>query len=698
MIALIFALLAGWGSYDSALMDIPVRSFASFDYNFEVIDRWPYGSGFSVFLDEGILFYTNGAVLQIGEIDAEGKVSWLSELVFPGLAYTMVRSEDRLYVAIDDQGVAVVDISFLDDPQQINLFPTGGRVFGLEVRGDTLYTAMGSEGLEIYDCRDAFDPEFIGSLSGFNLRSLSLQNDMLYATDVSKGLLVLDVSDPINPVAIGELGLTGQHYGLALDTLRDKAVVCSFDGGMHIVDVSSPYDPVLFASIPIFGAWKVDLDDTLAYVVSWDDSLHIINISSGEVIGGLGFDTLGVTGVTGVWPYDVSVEGDYGAVAGFLGSWWVFDCTDPLNPSITDSVVLGGSSEVVAANESWIVLGMLGGRLAFFSKDDSLVPAHFLSTRDWPRDLDVRANTLYVAESWAGLGIYDMADPVGGVELISCLELDGVHVWSLAVELPFVYLASGDSGLIVVDLSDPAAPTEAARINLGARALSLLKSGDTVYVGFEESGIAVVDVSVPDFPFFLETKPTAGGVLDMALQDSLLFIAQATAGAAIYDMEGWDLLSTIPTGHVTFSLALEGNKLFLAEGALGISAYDIGDPASPHRVGTLNTGGEARDIVSLGDTILVADGYDGLLRVLFLGLGAEESLPLPASGIEVWPNPFTSTLYFNRSVQAQLYDASGRLQAGIRGARFDASRLHPGVYFIRGKNWYYKVVKAPSSR
>ena len=698
MITLLLSLIASWGQGSYEVPDMPVTPFTSSDYNFEVIDRWPYGSGFSVFLDEGILFYTNGAVLQIGEISSSGEVFWLSEIIFPGMAYTCIKSNSRLYVAIDDRGVAIVDVLSLNDPQLLNLFSTGGRVFGLEVRGDTLYTAMGSEGLEIYDCRDAFDPEFIGSLSGFNLRSLSLQEDILYATDVSKGLLVLDISDPTNPVAIGELGLTGQHYGLALDTSRNQALVCSFDGGLHAVSVLNPFEPVLLSTLPITGAWAIDLDSVYAYVVSWDDSLHIINISSGEGIGGLGFDTLGVTGV---WPYDVSIAGDYGAVAGFLGSWWLFDCTDSLNPSITDSVVLGGSSEVVAADESWIVLGMLGGRLAFFSKDDSLVPAHLLSTRDWPRDIKIRGDTLYVAESWGGLALYSMPDPAGQsdeVTLISRLALDGVHVWALAVDSCFAYLASGDSGLIVVDLSDPAAPTEAARINLGARALSIFKSGDTVYVGFEESGIALIDVRVPASPLLLGAKPTAGGVLDMALRDSLLFIAQATAGAAIYDMEGWNLLSTIPTGHVTFSLALEGNKLFLAEGALGISVYDIRNPASPHRVGTLNTGGEARDIVSLGDTLLVADGYDGLLSVLFLGLGLDESSALPASVLEVWPNPFSSVLYFSRPVQARLYDASGRLQVGIRGTRFDASRLPTGVYFIRGKNWYYKVVKAPSSR
>ncbi|TET21832.1 MAG: hypothetical protein E3J71_08310 [Candidatus Stahlbacteria bacterium] len=697
MITLLLSLLASWGQGLYEVPDMPVTPFTSSDYNFEVLDHWPYGSGFSVLRDSDYLFYTNGAVLQIGEVNSSGEVSWFSELRFSGMAYTMVRFEDRLYVAIDDQGVAIVDISLLDDPQLINLFPAGGRVFGLEVRGDTLYTAMGSEGLEIYDCRNPSNPQLLGSLFGFNLRSLELYGDLLYATDVSTGLLVLDVSDPTNPVAIGELGLTGQHYGLALDSLRDKAVVCSFDGGMHVVDVSMPYDPVLFASIPIFVAWDVDLDDTLAYVASWDDSLHIINILSGEGIGGLGFDTLGVTGV---WPYDVSVEGDYGAVAGFLGSWWVFEVSDPENPFVTDGEARGGVSDVVVANDRWIVLGMHGSKLVFFERSDSLIPVGSISSADWPRDLEIRGDTLYVAESWAGLGLYHMDDPVSGVNLISRLSMDGVHVWALEVDSSFAYLACGDSGLIVVDLSNPSFPSEAARIHLDARALSVFKRGDTAYVGFEESGIGLVDVSVPDSPFFLETKPTAGGVLDMALQDSLLFVAQATEGAAIYDISGldWQLLSTIPTEHVNFSLVLEAGNLFLAHGAAGIYAYDVANPSFPHLVGSLNTGGESRDIASLGDTLLVADGYDGLLRVLFLGLGIDESSALPASVLDVWPNPFSSVLYFSRPVQARLYDASGRLQANIHGARFDASELLAGVYFIRGKNWYCKVVKAPSSR
>jgi hypothetical protein len=695
VIVLIFALLAGWGSHDSALMDIPVRSFASFDYNFEVIDHWPYGSGFSVLRDGDYLFYTNGAVLQIGEVSSSGEVFWLSEIIFPGMAYTCVKSNSRLYVAVDDRGVAIVDVLSLNDPQLLNLFSTGGRVFGLEVREDTLYTATGSEGLEIYDCRDVLNPELLGSLSGFNLRSLVSCEGLLYATDVSKGLLVLDVSDPANPVAIGEADLTGQHYGLALDTSRNQALVCSFDGGLNIVDITDPFSPTLYSKIPIAGAWDIDMQDSFAYVISWDDSVHIVDLVSHNEITSLGF------GEVGVWPYDISVEGNYAALAGYLGSWWLFDVSDPLNLFFTDTAILGGYSEAITADENWIVLGLLSGRLAFFPRNDSLLPTGFFPTSDWPRDLEIHAGTLYVAEGWEGFALYSMPYPLGQsdeVSLISRLAFEGVHVWALEVDSSFAYLASGDSGLIVVDLSNPTSPSEVTRISFDARALSILKSGYILYVGFEESGIAVVDVSVPDSPLLLGIRTTAGGVLDMILKDSVFFVAQATEGAAIYEAGEWRLLSTIPTQHVTFSLALEEDNLFLAEGAAGISAYNISNPTFPHRVGSLNTGGESRDMITFDDTLILADGYDGVIKMVFLGLGIEEHFPVPTSAIQVWPNPFSSMLWFSRSVEARLYDGSGRLQGDIRGTRFDASGLLPGVYFIRGKNWYCKVVKTPPSR
>jgi hypothetical protein len=684
MIVLLLSLLAPWGMGD--IPDFPSTPFHSPDYNFEVLDHWPYGSGTSVLIDDDILYYTNGAVLEIGEVSSAGQITWLSELRFSGWTYTMDQWGDRLYVAVDDQGIAIVDVSSLDSPQLLNLFPTAGRVFGLEVRSDTVYAAMGSEGLEIYDCRISTNPQLLGTLSGFNFRSLRLQDSLLFATEVAEGLLVFDVSDPTMPFSVGELSLTGQHYGLALDRSREVAVVCSFDGGLHLVDVSVPNDPVLDTTIQIFLAWAVDLGDSLAYVATWNDSVHVIDLASHEEVGSFGF------GEVDVVPYDISLGNDYGALAGYLGSWWVFDIADPSSPLITDYDVRGGYCEVVATSQDWIVIGRHGGKLEFFPTGDSLIPTRWTSTADWPRDLEIHNDTLYVAEGWEGLVFYDISG-ADEVNLISRLAFDSAHVWALEVDSGFAYLACGKSGLIVVDLSDPVNPSEVARLAFGVRALSILKDGDTVFVGLEGSGIQLVDVSDPEIPGLLNLNPTAGTVLDMLVRDSLLYTAQAPEGAVIYVLSDWRVLSSLPSEHFTFSLDLSNDVLFIADGAAGIFAYDVSNPGHPHRLGSLNTCGEARDIVSVGDTLLIADGYDGFMKVLFLNLGVKESAPSLICAIEIWPNPVVSTLHFSRSVDAALYDALGRLKAQAHGDCLDVSCLRQGVYFLKGVGWSQKIVK-----
>ncbi len=695
----LYLILAVWGggystsaTWGEGYCDMPASSLSTTDYNFKVLDRWPYGSGFSVLLDSNILYYTNGAVLQIGRLNAQGKVSWLSELIFPGLAYTLARWENRLYVAVDDQGIAIIDISSPDAPKEIKLFPTGGRTFGLEVRGDTVYGALGNAGLEIYDCSDGSNPKLLGTLTGFNLRSLSLYEGRIFATDASIGLITIDVSNPSSPSLIKSLKLPGQHYGLALDTLSDKAWICSFDGGLHIVDISNPASPGLASTIPIFVAWAVDIVPPYAYVVTWNDSLHIIGLDTYDEISSTNLYNLDSAGI---WAYDVSCSQGFGAVAGFSGSWWVFDNSDPSNPDIKDGQARGGLSDVVSVSERWIVLGMQGSKIAIFERGDPLSPKVTFSTKDWPRDAAIINDTLYIAESWSGLSLYDISDPLSGVELISRFNPEQVHVWGLALDSPYAYLACGDSGLIIAEVSDPKEIKRVSSIAFGVRAFTVSLYGETLYMGLEDASVAEVNVSNPAEPLVVARHTVSGVVTDIIREDSIIYLAEFDRGLGIYGLSGiqWTRLSLTPTRHVAFSMDLVGNTLFLAEGSEGISAFDISDPYLPHLVGRLNTGGEARALVVVLDTVILADGYDGLERALFLKLGSNESYPSKVPDIFAWPNPCSRILYFSTPVKAAIYDESGRYKDFVNGLSYDVVKLEPGTYFLVGTGWYRKFVK-----
>lgn len=601
----------------------------------------------------------------------------------------MVKEASRLYVAVDDQGVAVVDISSPDNPSELNFFPAGGRVFGLAVRGDTLYAALGSEGLRVYDCSNVYAPELLGALPDYNLRSLNLEGSLLYATDPEYGLRIMDISDPSMPKVVSSANLPGQHYGLALDTSLGEAWLCSFYGGVHILDVSDAYNPTLKATVPMAGAWSVDLTSALALVAAWDDSVHVIDRQNYEQLASVGFEGFQV------WPYDIVAQDNRFALVGFLGSWWVFDASVQSNPVISDGYARGGITDEVIVHEGWVITGMQGSKLVFFQATHTLAPVVVVTTQDWPRDFYKKADTLFVAEGWAGLGLYDISDPESGVDLISRFSVEGIHVWEVLLNSGYVFLACGDSGLLGVDFSDPLNPQRMWRLDFATEILTLLLSDTVLYVGSQDRGIFLVDVSIPDDPNVISSHSGSVPVADMLLDDNILYVALSLEGVSVYDVESlsWILKAKIPSGHAALSLALQKDILFIADGSAGIKAYDVSVPSSPHLVGSLDTGGEARDMDISSDILLIADGYDGLMRARFLNLDIEET-PAPSSpAIQVWPNPFTSRLYFDPYVEADLYDASGRLVVRIRGRSYDTSRLKSGVYFLKGLDWQKTLVK-----
>ena len=64
------------------------------------------------------------------------------------------------------------------------------------------------------------------------------------------------------------------------------------------------------------------------------------------------------------------------------------------------------------------------------------------------------------------------------------------------------------------------------------------------------------------------------------------------------------------------------------------------------------------------------------------------------TGLEVYPNPTSGTIYFNRHLKAgQLFDSRGRKLMDIEGTKADISRLRPGVYWIEVQQEQIAILK-----
>ena len=114
-------------------------------------------------------------------------------------------------------------------------------------------------------------------------------------------------------------------------------------------------------------------------------------------------------------------------------------------------------------------------------------------------DVFVLGTAAFVACGWGGLKVYDISDP-SDIFLVD--ELDGIgEITSIVIEDGFAYLTEGESGLIVVDITDTlevvGSLTEPGNEDF---AIEVEILGDYALFADWEDGIEIIDISNPINP------------------------------------------------------------------------------------------------------------------------------------------------------------------------------------------------------
>lgn len=117
---------------------------------------------------------------------------------------------------------------------------------------------------------------------------------------------------------------------------------------------------------------------------------------------------------------------------------------------------------------------------------------------------------------------------------ISVLEL-GIHANRIKVSGGFAYIAT-DSGLLIVDVSNPARPQILSSLALPGPGYDLLVRGSVVWLALANAGISSVDVSDPFGPSVLGSLSTQGVAMDLAEYGDSLLVANGTEGLFIADI------------------------------------------------------------------------------------------------------------------------------------------------------------------
>jgi hypothetical protein len=335
--------------------------------------------------------YLNAEIIEVGAIDT------------PGDANDLVVVGDYAFVADNQAGLRIINITNPEEPVEVGFFDSPGTALHVAISGDDAYIADGPGGLCIVDISDPENPDAIGAFQGqLIINDVVVSGDYAYLADLIGGLRIIDISDPENPRQVEICETPDIPQGLFL---ADQLVyIADRRSGLQIRDISNPEDIAIVGSIDTPGeANAVFIQDNYAFIADKTHGLRIVDISDpSDPFESGSFDTDGLA-------IDVKIATNYAYIADGANGFLLLNVTDTENP------------------------GLLG----------------VLDTPGTSYGIDLGGDYLYVADGGSGLKVLHLTPEI----LVSEEELDFGRVdIGESAEMTLTISNEGHSDLVVSDV------------------------------------------------------------------------------------------------------------------------------------------------------------------------------------------------------------------------------------------------------
>ncbi|OJH48801.1 PGF-pre-PGF domain-containing protein [Methanohalophilus portucalensis] len=191
----------------------------------------------------------------------------------------------------------------------------------------------------------------------------------------------------------------------------------------------------------------------------------------------------------------------------------------------------------------------------------------------------------------------------------------------------YAYIANGESGLVIMDISDPFSPSSTGSVYLGWRnfATDISVDGNYAYVcneahcSFDDDGMIIIDISDPTNPFAAGSYTDSGYLFDVTVDGNY---AYATNYSDLVILDINDPKEPLFKGIYTtpgnsLSVDISGNYAYVADDDNGLLVLDVSNPESPSYAGEHTNyafnNNNAEDIEVSGNYAYIADDHNGLV-------------------------------------------------------------------------------------
>ena len=484
--------------------------------------------------------------------------------------YSVVVAGDRAYCGRGSAGVLVVDLTDPTAPADIITFDTPGSANGTDIAGNILFVAMGTSGLGIYDVADPLTPISLATMATNGFCTYVQERDgVAYACD-GDGLSIFDVSVPDVPALLSTYNAGNTCYEMCF-TGNPSVIFLAGLPGMFAIMVADPANPMVLDVGPVTNAFSCADVGGLAVMVARYTGLYVLDGSLNQLtnLPNAGFamklhldgTTLYVADLSGgVLVYDLSVP----EAPVFLGEI----ATDP---NCQDVAIAGNTLYAVNSNNSGA-----GLTLTDVTDPAAPVPLSSFDTTNGTMGLGQQGDLCVLANGFGGLRAVNVADPLvpallgdlpfganatdvipvgdvafavsfgGGMLAVditdpSQMSIISQQLWgflnALDIDSNTAWVADGQAGLRVVDISDPANLVSLTTVAIGGQPRDVVQSpvgSPYVYLADDFYGLRQMDVSDPTAPVLFGSYPSADRGMGVDAVGGLVVLAAGETGVYIY--------------------------------------------------------------------------------------------------------------------------------------------------------------------
>jgi hypothetical protein len=294
---------------------------------------------------------------------------------------------------------------------------------------------------------------------------------------------------------------------------------------------------------------------------------------------------------------DLDVFGNYLYAADGAGGMYIFDISSPANPTKTGFIGTPGVARRIKVSETyayvltrdtWNGFELVEGGLFVFDISNPFFPTEveFWESPGHPNGLEIYQNYAFVAAEDSGLRIINISDPTT-LQEEGYLNPPGTNYYrTVVVKGSYAYVGN-EANIVVIDISNIATPVELNELTIGERLVAVSRVGNNLFFADETYGLSIVNIFNPTTPTFVGTFPSPGEGTNVAAAGTHAFLTNRKRGLRIYNVSNPDLTFEEGSFNILgspFNIVKAIDHVFVGDRE-GIMIFDVVDSSNPELAG-----------------------------------------------------------------------------------------------------------------